>query len=110
MPKGQDLHKIIKEIIISAKEGGGDPGTNARLRLAIQNAKGANMPKDNIERAIKSRFGSVLTIMFETSFEDMVPAAIAVLPNALLTTTIVRLLSVRQLTTSMGASLEPMVP
>ena len=51
--RGKIFTKIIKEIIIAAKEGGGDPDTNPSLRLAIQNAKGVNMPKDNIERAIK---------------------------------------------------------
>ena len=51
--RGKIFTKIIKEIIIAAKEGGSDSETNARLRLAVQNAKGANMPKDNIERAIK---------------------------------------------------------
>ena len=51
--RGKIFTKIIKEISIAAREGGGDPETNPRLRLAIQNAKGANMPKENIERAIK---------------------------------------------------------
>ena len=46
--------KFSKEITIAVKEGGGhDPDYNSRLRIAIQNAKGVNMPKDNIERAIK---------------------------------------------------------
>ena len=52
--RGKMFTKLIKEISIATKEGGGpDPEANPRLRLAIQNAKGANMPKDNIERAIK---------------------------------------------------------
>ncbi|MFO7722485.1 MAG: YebC/PmpR family DNA-binding transcriptional regulator, partial [Bacteroidales bacterium] len=42
--------KIIKEISIAVKEGGGEPESNPRLRLAIANAKGVNMPKDNIQR------------------------------------------------------------
>ena len=56
--RGKIFTKIIKEIIIAAKEGGSDPESNARLRLAIQNAKGANMPKDNIESAIKKATGA----------------------------------------------------
>ena len=44
--------KIIKDITIAVKEGGPDPDGNPRLRLAIANAKGASMPKDNIQRAI----------------------------------------------------------
>lgn len=52
--RGKVFTKIIKEISIAVKEGGStDPDANPRLRLAINNAKGANMPKDNIERAIK---------------------------------------------------------
>ena len=45
--------RIGKEITIAVKESGPDPDTNSRLRAAIQNAKAANMPKDNVERAIK---------------------------------------------------------
>jgi YebC/PmpR family DNA-binding regulatory protein len=52
--RGKVFTKIIKEISIAVKEGGSsDPESNPRLRLAISNAKGANMPKDNVERAIK---------------------------------------------------------
>ena len=45
--------RIGKDIVMAVKEGGPDPGTNSRLRAVIQNAKAANMPKDNVERAIK---------------------------------------------------------
>ncbi len=55
--KGKIFTKIIREITIAAREGGGDPATNARLSLAIDNAKSSNMPKDNIERAIKKGVG-----------------------------------------------------
>ncbi|HRW61831.1 MAG TPA: YebC/PmpR family DNA-binding transcriptional regulator, partial [Bacteroidales bacterium] len=44
--------RIVKEITVAVKESGSDPESNPRLRLAINNAKGVNMPKDNIERAI----------------------------------------------------------
>lgn len=50
--RGKIFSRIIKEISIAVKEGGSDPDGNPRLRLAIQNAKGANMPKENVERAI----------------------------------------------------------
>jgi len=76
--RGKIFTKIIKEIIIAAKEGGGDPETNARLRLAIQNAKGANMPKDNIERAIKKAAGSDAETFAETTFEGYAPNGIAI--------------------------------
>jgi YebC/PmpR family DNA-binding regulatory protein len=81
--RGKIFTKIIKEIIIAAKEGGGDPETNARLRLAVQNAKGANMPKDNIERAIKKAVGSDAESFIETTFEGYGPSGIAVFVECL---------------------------
>ncbi len=81
--RGKKFTKIIKEIIIAAKEGGGDADTNSRLRLAIQNAKGANMPKDNIERAIKKAVGSESVNYLETSFEGYAPHGIAVFAECL---------------------------
>ncbi len=81
--RGKIFTKIIKEIIIAAKESGGDPDTNARLRLAIQNAKGANMPKDNIERAIKKAVGADAVSYLETSFEGYAPHGIAVFAECL---------------------------
>lgn len=81
--RGKIFTKIIKEIIIAAKEGGGDPDSNARLRLAIQNAKGANMPKDNIERAIKKAVGADAVSYTETSFEGYGPHGIAVFAECL---------------------------
>jgi YebC/PmpR family DNA-binding regulatory protein len=81
--RGKIFTKIIKEIIIAAREGGGDPDTNARLRLAVQNAKGANMPKDNIERAIKKAVGADAENYIETSFEGYGPGGIAVFVECL---------------------------
>lgn len=81
--RGKIFTKIIKEIIIAAREGGGDPETNSRLRLAIQNAKGANMPKDNIERAIKKAVGSESDNYVETTFEGYAPHGIAVFAECL---------------------------
>ena len=81
--RGKIFTKIIKEIIIAAKEGGGDAETNARLRLAVQNAKGANMPKDNIERAIKKAVGSDADNYVETSFEGYGPCGVAVFAECL---------------------------
>lgn len=81
--RGKIFTKIIKEIIIAAREGGGDPDTNSRLRLAIQNAKGANMPKDNIERAIKKAVGSDADNYVETSFEGYGPHGVAIFAECL---------------------------
>jgi YebC/PmpR family DNA-binding regulatory protein len=81
--RGKIFTKIIKEIIIAAKEGGPDPEANARLRLAIQNAKGANMPKDNIDRAIKKASGADAESFNETSFEGYGPCGVAVFVECL---------------------------
>lgn len=76
--RGKIFTKIIKEITIAAKEGGSDPELNPRLRLAVQNAKGANMPKDNIERAIKKAVGADADSYVATTFEGYAPGGIAV--------------------------------
>lgn len=81
--RGKIFTKIIKEIIIAAREGGGDPDTNSRLRLAVQNAKGANMPKDNIERAVKKAVGSDAEHYIETTFEGYAPHGIAIFAECL---------------------------
>lgn len=67
--RGKIFTKLNKEISIAAREGGGDPDANPRLRLAIQNAKGANMPKDNIDRAINKATGADGTDYLEVTYE-----------------------------------------
>lgn len=76
--KGKIWTRIIKEITIAARDGGADPDGNPPLRLAIQNAKGANMPKDNIERAIKKGAGGEASNLQEATFEGYAPNGIAV--------------------------------
>jgi YebC/PmpR family DNA-binding regulatory protein len=74
--------KIVKEISIAVKEGGPDPEANPRLRLAMNNAKGVNMPKDNIERAI-NKAGKDGDNYEEMSFEGYAPNGIAVFVDCL---------------------------
>lgn len=93
--RGKIFTKIIKEIMISVREGGADPAGNARLRLAIQNAKGANMPKDNIERAIKKAGGSEAEAYHEITYEGYGPNGIAVFVEGLTDNTNRTLSSVR---------------
>lgn len=81
--RGKIFTRIIKEITIAARDGGGDPETNPRLRLAVQNAKGANMPKDNIERAIKKATGSDADNYAESTFEGYGPNGIAIFVECL---------------------------
>ena len=57
--------KIIREITVAAKAGGGDPNGNPRLRLAIDSARAVNMPKENIERAVKTGTGELDGAAFE---------------------------------------------
>ena len=63
--RGKIFTKLIREIATAARIGGGDPGANPRLRLAVDKARGANMPKDNIERAIKKGTGEGATESYE---------------------------------------------
>ena len=75
--------RIIKEITIAARDGGPDPESNPSLRLAVQNAKGANMPKDNIERAIKKATDADATNYQEYTFEGYASNGIAVFVECL---------------------------
>jgi YebC/PmpR family DNA-binding regulatory protein len=78
--RGKMFTKLIKEITISAREAGGDPGANPRLRLAIDNAKAANMPADNIERAIKKATGELEGVTYtEITYEGYGPGGVAML-------------------------------
>ena len=70
--------RIGKDISIAVKEGGANPDTNARLRAVIQNAKSANMPKDNVERAIKKASGADSANYVEMSLEGYAPHGVAV--------------------------------
>jgi len=70
--------KIGKDIVIAVKEGGPDPEVNAKLRAVIQNAKDANMPKDNVERAIKKATDKDTSNYKEVIFEGYAPHGIAI--------------------------------
>ena len=74
--------KIIKEITIAARDGGSDPDSNPALRLGIQNAKGANMPKDTIERAISKGADSDSANLAEITFEGYGANGIAIFVEA----------------------------
>ena len=78
--RGQIFTKIIKEISVAARLGGGDPDGNPRLRTAIALAKADNMPKDNIERAIKKGTGELEGVHYEESVcEGYGPNGVAIL-------------------------------
>jgi YebC/PmpR family DNA-binding regulatory protein len=82
--RGQMFTKLIKESSIAARMGGGDPEGNPRLRTAILKARGANMPKDNIDRAIKKGTGELEGGIFEElTYEAYAPGGVAVLIEVL---------------------------
>jgi YebC/PmpR family DNA-binding regulatory protein len=82
--RGKIFTKLIREIATAAKMGGGDPDANPRLRLAIDKARAANMPKDNIQRAIQKGVGSGEDAAYEeVVYEGYGPGGTAVLLEAL---------------------------
>jgi YebC/PmpR family DNA-binding regulatory protein len=82
--RGKIFTKLIKEITVAARAGGGDDSANPRLRSAIMAAKSENMPKDNIERAIKKGTGELEGVSYEeTIYEGYGPGGAAVLVESL---------------------------
>jgi YebC/PmpR family DNA-binding regulatory protein len=82
--RGQIFTKLIKEISIAARMGGGNPEGNPRLRTAVLKARGANMPKDNIDRAIKKGTGEREGVSYEElTYEAYAPGGVAVLIEVL---------------------------
>ncbi len=81
--RGKLFTKLIKDITVAARDGGGDPDLNPRLRRAIEKAKAANMPIDNIERAIKKGTGELPGVTYESVvYEGYGPGGAAILIHA----------------------------
>lgn len=102
--RGKIFTKLIKEISVAVKEGGSDPEANPRLRLAIQNAKGQNMPKENIERAIK-KSGDDGANYEELTYEGYAPFGVAVFVECTTDNLNRTVASVRSLFSKYGGSL-----
>ena len=82
--RGNLFQKLVRAIIIAAKDGGGDPAMNMRLKTAIERAKAVSVPNDNITRAIKRGTGELGDISYdELTYEAYGPAGIAVLVNVM---------------------------
>ena len=82
--RGNSFTKLANNVTVAAKQGGGDPIMNASLRFAIEKARAANMPKDNIERAIKRGSGEGGgALMEEVLYEGFGPGNVAILVEAL---------------------------
>jgi YebC/PmpR family DNA-binding regulatory protein len=82
--RGRVFTKIIKEITVAARVGGGDPNGNPRLRTVVAAAKAANMPKDNIDKAIKKGTGELPGVSYEeVTYEGYGPGGVAILVQVL---------------------------
>lgn len=82
--KGKAFTKVAKELTVAAKLGGADPEMNPRLRVALDKAKAANLPKDNVDRAIKKGTGEGNDAIFEDMvYEGYGPGGVAILVKAL---------------------------
>ncbi|HEY8489618.1 MAG TPA: YebC/PmpR family DNA-binding transcriptional regulator [Dehalococcoidia bacterium] len=82
--RGALFTKLAREITVAARQGGGDPDMNPRLRLAVERARDANMPMDNIERAIKRGVGETdAAALQEVTYEAYGPGGVAILIEAL---------------------------
>lgn len=104
--RGQLFTKLTREIIVTARQGGSDPESNPRLRLAVQRARDYNMPVDSIERAIKRASGQVEgAALTEIIFEGYSPGGAAILVQALTDNRNRTLAEVRNTFTRGGGSL-----
>ena len=104
--RGQKFTKLIKEISVAARMGGADPDTNAALRTAILKARAENMPKDNIERAIKKGSGEMGNAVFmELVYEGYAPGGVAIIVDTLTDNKNRTAADVRSTLTKLGGSL-----
>ncbi|GIV57275.1 MAG: YebC/PmpR family DNA-binding transcriptional regulator [Bacteroidetes bacterium] len=98
--------RITRDIMVAAREGGGDPGMNPRLALAVEKAKAENMPKENIERAIKRGTGEIEGADYEeVTYEGYAPHGVAVFVEALTDNTNRTVAELRALFSKAGGSL-----
>ncbi len=104
--KGKIFTKIGRELTVAAKIGGGDPSSNSRLRLALDKARAANMPKDNVERAIKKGTGEGNDQVFEDiMYEGYAPGGVGILVKTLTDNRNRTIMEVRTVITKRGGSM-----
>lgn len=104
--RGKMFTKLIKEITVAARMGGGDPESNSRLRTAIATAKAENMPKDNIERAIKKGTGELEGTQYEELvYEGYGPGGVAVLVEVMTDNKNRSIAEIRHIFTKYGGNL-----
>jgi YebC/PmpR family DNA-binding regulatory protein len=104
--RGKTFTKLANAITIAVKQGGGigDPGSNFRLRLAIDAARGLNMPKENIERAIKRASGKDAGEIAEVTYEGFAPGGVSVIVEAATDNTMRTTSEVKSIFNKAGAS------
>jgi YebC/PmpR family DNA-binding regulatory protein len=104
--RGKVFTRLIKELTVAARMGGGDPDGNPRLRSAVSAARAANMPKDNIERAIKKGTGELEGVDYsEVTYEGYGPEGIALMVDAVTDNTNRTVSEVRSLFTKRGGNM-----
>ncbi len=104
--RGKIFTRIIREVTVAARLGGGDPDANPRLRAAIQLAKGANMPSDNIERGIKKGTGELEGVAYEeVMYEGYGPSGVAILVEAVTDNKTRTVADIRHIFTKYGGSM-----
>ena len=104
--KGKIFTKIARELTVAAKIGGGDPASNSRLRLALDKARASNMPKDNVERAVKKGTGEGNDQIFEDiTYEGYAPGGVGILEKTLTDNRNRTIMEVRTVITKRGGSM-----
>jgi YebC/PmpR family DNA-binding regulatory protein len=104
--RGKVFTKLIKEITVAARIGGGDPDGNPRLRVALDKARQANMPRDNIDRAIKKGLGDLDGVNYEEGlFEGYGPGGVAVIVEFMTDNRTRTVADVRHIFTKYGGNL-----
>ena len=104
--KGKIFTKIARELTVAAKIGGGDPASNSRLRLALDKARASNMPKDNVERAVKKGTGEGNDQIFEDiTYEGYAPGGVGILVKTLTDNRNRTIMEVRTVITKRGGSM-----
>lgn len=104
--RGKIFSKLAKEISVAAKAGGGDPGGNPRLRSVLMSARAQNMPKDNVEKAIKKGTGELPGVVYDESrYEGYGPAGVAIVLDVLTDNKNRTVAEIRHLLTKFGGSM-----
>jgi YebC/PmpR family DNA-binding regulatory protein len=104
--RGKIFTKLIKEITVAAREGGGDPEANPRLRLAVDNARAQNMPSDNVEKAIKRGTGELEGVSYvRVTYEGYGPGGVALFIECLTDNENRTVASIRHLLSRNGGNL-----